>query len=259
MKKIILTTLLLFSLVGCKNNTDQTKENILSKESNLKPAIETKQTKMDAKAYDSAVKKAQEKSNELKEDYLQAEKMSKSAFTDSVLNLEDMQSKTDLGVQGVVIDSNPYIDIEENFQDGIGRTRLTFLVNQVLYGDQSLVGQTIIIYQPTGFITKRQLGLQNKFPEMSDEELNSPMLSEVNGVAPLATGTELIAYLAKDLEGDEVMYGFYSINLTMFDKNEATGEYQQVNPEITEETPENADYFTETKQLNEEVNELIED
>ncbi len=57
-----------------------------------------------------------------------------------------MELNSTIGIQGVVIESNSRIDIDENLETADGTTRLVVLVNEVLYGDPSLVGQEVIIY-----------------------------------------------------------------------------------------------------------------
>ncbi len=112
-------------------------------------------------------------------------------------------------------------------------------------------------------MTKRQQGLKEKFPDMSENELNEEVLIEFNKTQPSEIGTELVGYLTLIQDEyrnlDSPYYDFLAISLSRFEKNGTTGEYEQVTEEPVEEMPTDSDMDKEIRNLNEEINEIIEE
>ncbi|MGX7417346.1 hypothetical protein ACWOFR_00940 [Carnobacterium gallinarum] len=216
---------------------------------------------MDKDEYTSALNQAKKERELQSNDLSNVEKVEISAFTDSLDDIKTLELNSTIGIQGVVIESNSRIDIDEKLERADGNTRLVVLVNDVLYGDPSLVGQQVVIYQAGGYVTKRQQGLNEKFPDMSEVELDEEVFTEFNHTHPSEVGTELVGYLA--LISDEYRkldypyYDFLAISLSRFEKNEDTEFYEQVNETPLEELPVDSDLAKQVISINEEINEIV--
>lgn len=221
MKKIGLIISLILVLAGCQSEKTTSKDSVTSESIEEMSSIQYKLVLEDAKANE----KEQEKITD------EVKQIGKVKTFDELNSIADLEKKTELGIQGIVVASDPYSDIDEDVKEGKGRTRLTIMVSRVFYGEQTFVGQTIEVEQPTGFVKRSQIVSKKEASTMSSAELSEVELVGVNGIGPAKIGTELIAYLSKNKDGQEDAlqnYVFYGIGLSRFDKNEKTGKYQQV-------------------------------
>ncbi|MGX7419259.1 lipoprotein [Carnobacterium gallinarum] len=248
LKKIVLTAGLLFLLAGCQQTNEKT-ESVASKTEEKSKKMAT--NKMNETGYQLALEDAKNVGLNENMDDMEVTQIEKIQSFDTVKSIKDLESKTEVGIQGLIVASDPSIDIDENLIASTGRTRLTILVNQVFYGDQSLVGQTMIVDQPTGFVKKSQFKSEKETSSMSEAELNEKELIGLNGIGPATTGTELIAYLSPNDQvkaGELPNYVFYGVSLSRFDKDEKTGKYQQVVAPNSEQ---------KATKLNKEINALV--
>lgn len=238
MKKAILFLscfIVVFSLNGCTNNKN--KSSSKAKASNK---------------YDLIVKKAKSSSLEPSKENLPKEVIKNNNFmTDSIHSLEDIKRLTEIGVQGIVVSSENYVIINSPY------TKITFYINKVLYGDQSLVGTEIVIYELGGIISNQELGMKEKFPNMSESELSKKVILVYDGVPNSNVGTEQILFLIKTpksyLDVDTDFYSTFGSYLTRFDKSE-NNYYKMPVPSYSLEYFPNDE---ELEKINSDVNSML--
>lgn len=208
MKKIyslLLCFLILFSLVGCSSNKSSKNDK-----------------KNSSSQYNQIVEKAKVLGAKSKKDYSSMKQIDSSAFMNIEINsLNDIKKITDISVQGVVVSTEPVVFNVGSAGEAF--TKVTFYVNKVLEGDQSLVGKEIIVYEAGGVISSEELGMKEKFPDLSSSELSKKVVVIFDGVPNSIPGTEMVLFLEKgskanfDIEGD--FYHIIGNHLSRFDKN----------------------------------------
>ncbi len=247
MKKIyslLLCFLLLFSLIGCSDNKSGNNDK-----------------KNSSSQYNKIVEKAKVSGKQYKKDYFSKEQIETTSFlSDGVDSINDIKRLTEVSVQGVVINSEPCVIRKSS--EGSAYTKVTFYVNKVLEGDQSLVGTEIIIYESGGVISKKDLGLQKKFPEMSDSELSEEVVIINDGVANSVPGTEMVLFLKKFpkhyLDVDTDFYQVFGHHLTRFDKT-SNNSYEMPKPikGRSGRSNDNSSENSNAQKVNDEVNSFI--
>lgn len=247
MKKIysiLLCFLILFSLVGCSSNKNSKNDK-----------------KNSSNQYNQIVEKAKVSGAQYEKDYFSKEQIETTSFlSDNVDSLNDIKRLTEVSVQGVVVNSEPCVIRKSS--EGSAYTKVTFYVNKVLEGDQSLVGTEIIIYESGGIISKKDLGLEKKFPEMSASELSEQVVVLNDGVANSIPGTEMVLFLKKFpknyLDVDTDFYQVFGNYLTRFDKT-SNNSYEMPKPikgrsgRSNDNSPENSN----AQKVNDEVNSFV--
>lgn len=238
MKKIylfLLCFLILFSLVGCSSNE-----------------------KSSSDKYAKILKEAKVSGEKFKKNYFSKEREFGSGISflsESIESLDDIKRLSDISVQGVVVSSEPCILGEYSSKSPYAK--VTFYINKVLIGDKSLVGTEIVIYEAGGIISKRDLGLKDKFPNMTDSELSEEVVQISNGVANSIPGTEMILFVKKFpktyLNVDTDFYGIFANYLSRFDKNKS-GYYEIPKPILADS---NFISNENIKKINFDVNQMI--
>lgn len=148
-------------------------------------------------------------------------------------SLETIKNSSTLGVEGLVIAEESYVHTQEG-SPSTPYTKLVLEITKVLSGDTSLVGQTIIIVESGGEITKEELGFKEKFPGMTEEELQEEVIVQSDGLENTRVGEEIIGFLTNDMGDMLTEFPFYSFMgeyQSRFKKNEETDRFERELPE----------------------------
>lgn len=124
-------------------------------------------------------------------------------------SLETIKNSSTIGVEGIVVAEEPYVYDQEG-GPSTPYIKLTLEITKVLSGDANLVGQTIIILESGGEITKEELGFKEKFPEMSEEELKEEITVLSDGIENTRVGEEIVGFLTDDMGTMETDFSFSS-------------------------------------------------
>ncbi|PGM57795.1 hypothetical protein [Bacillus sp. AFS053548] len=146
--------------------------------------------------------------------------------------VEDLMKDSDLVVKGTVKSSEPYV-IKNN--DGIGRpyTKLTFKIKHVLLGDKNLKGKTISILEYGGIISKKDFGLDKKFNNLSNSELQEKLEVSLEGIPNSKAGQNMVAFLVDDKDAintESKLYGIRGAYKGRFTQDTKTKKYKRGMP-----------------------------
>ncbi|PLS32587.1 hypothetical protein CYV26_12455 [Carnobacterium maltaromaticum] len=181
-------------------------------------------------------------------------------------SLETIKNRSTLGIEGIVIKEESYVHSQEE-SPSRPYTKLTLEITKVLSGDANLVGQTIIILESGGEITKEELGFKEKFPEMSEEELQEEIIVLSDGIENTRIGEEIVGFLTDDMGDMQTDFSFYSFvgeYNSRFKKNPETNRFERVLPEEGyEESPKlrrsvSNDEESRNNEIEDELNQLVE-
>ncbi len=206
------------------------------------------------------LEKSKEDGKKLRLIYNEKEQISTSAFGNvEINNLEDIENTTQIGVKGLVTKAEPFHFVASSNEKS-PYTKVSVQITEVLNGDSSLLNTEIDVYEAGGLISKSDMGLAEKIPDISQSELNKQGVINFDGVSNSMPGDEVVLFLVK-LPGSSwgIQNDFYQImgnHKTRFDKNDETNEYERVESTNNES---NEDTITpkEMEILNEEINELV--
>lgn len=259
---VFLFIIIITFVYGCSTTKSNENDTAISSENNQienDSKLSTKKNGENKSEYDLIVEKAKIKGATLKNKYASKEQMYNKAFTDvEIASIEDVVEKTEIGISGVVVNSEPFIYKTEDGNSGY--TKVTIFVNEVIEGDQTLKDTEIVVYEAGGLITKAELGMGDKDPTLTTEQLKEQVVVNFDGVANFLPGTEIAAFLVKlpkeSLGIDIDFYQFVGNHLTRFDKNEVTEVYEVVEP-IDESMLEETITKDEKLVLGDEVTELV--
>ncbi len=181
-------------------------------------------------------------------------------------SLETIKNSSTIGVEGIVVAEEPYVYDQEG-GPSTPYTKLTLEITKVLSGDANLVGQTIIILESGGEITKEELGFKEKFPEMSEEELKEEIIVLSDGIENTRVGEEIVGFLTDDMGTMETDFSFYSFMgeyNSRFKKNPETNRFERELPEEGyEESPKSRrsvinEEEIRNNEIEDELNQLVE-
>ncbi|MGX7419540.1 hypothetical protein ACWOFR_12150 [Carnobacterium gallinarum] len=225
-KFFLLSTFMLLSLAGCSQDT-KTSFNTELNNSEITSSVVSKKLSETSK-YDVIVAESKTKGEKIRSEYNAKEQLFTSAFVDvDIETVSDVLEITEIAVSGVVVNSEPFIYTTESGSEPY--TKITLYVNDVLEGDASFKDTEIIIYEAGGIISKRELGMDTKQPEMTTKELDEEVVVNFDGVQNSIPGTEMAAFLVKlpkeSLGVSQDFYQFMGNYMTRFEKNDELNEF----------------------------------
>ncbi|SFC97144.1 hypothetical protein [Bacillus sp. UNCCL81] len=143
--------------------------------------------------------------------------------------VEDLMKDSDLVVKGTVKSVEPYV-VKNNA--GIGRpyTKLTFKIKHVLSGDKNLKGKTISILEYGGIISKKDFGLDKKFKDLSNSELQEKLEVSLEGIPNSKAGQNMVAFLVDDKDAintEPKLYGIRGAYKGRFTQDTKTKKYKR--------------------------------
>ncbi|PEJ56532.1 hypothetical protein CN692_16970 [Bacillus sp. AFS002410] len=142
-------------------------------------------------------------------------------------SVEDLTKDSDLVVQGTVIAAEPYVYKDPNTH-GTPYTKLTYKIRNVLSGDKKMIGKTITILEYGGEISKKDFGLDQKFKNISKEELEEKLVILFEGIPNSKVGQNIVAFLSNDMGNMDIGFKFYSFRGAYkgrFTQDNNTGKY----------------------------------
>ncbi|MEM5010078.1 hypothetical protein [Niallia taxi] len=148
-------------------------------------------------------------------------------------NARELVDDSEIAVEGVVVSTENYVHIDKETAQGYPYTKLTFKINQVLNGDPSLEGSEILILEEGGYITAEQDGMDEKFPDLTEEELKETYLITLNGHKPSSKGDEMVAFLngygksETDFKTNFDYYSFIGAYQAKFDYDKKSSKYMR--------------------------------
>ncbi|KQL32956.1 hypothetical protein AN960_23635 [Bacillus sp. FJAT-25509] len=89
------------------------------------------------------------------------------AFAVTYNDVNQLMKDSQLAVEGVVLSTENYVNMDKATGIGNPLTKLSFKVNNVLKGDSSLEGKIITILEQGGYISAKQSGMKDKFPNLT--------------------------------------------------------------------------------------------
>ncbi|KQL38247.1 hypothetical protein AN960_14985 [Bacillus sp. FJAT-25509] len=116
---------------------------------------------------------------------------------------------SNLVVKGTVIATEPYVYLDEE-SHGTPYTKLTFKIRNVLSGDKKMNGKTITILEYGGEISKKDFGLDKKFNNLTELELQEKLEISLEGISNSKVGQSIVAFLTDDKDTIGTGFKFYS-------------------------------------------------
>ncbi|PGL72324.1 hypothetical protein [Bacillus sp. AFS055030] len=134
------------------------------------------------------------------QDFAENVKVLNSAISFAVTynDVNQLMKDSELAVEGVVLSTENYVNMDEATGTGNPLTKLSFKVNHVLKGDSSLVGKKITILEQGGYISARQSGMKDKFPNLTEKDFDEIYFVIPDGHRPSVKGDEFVAFLSSD-------------------------------------------------------------
>lgn len=171
--------------------------------------------------------------------------------------LDALTLTAEIGVNGIITNAENYIYEDEN---GVKTpyTKLTVLVDHVYKGEDTLLNTEITILEFGGVISKEDLGMGEKFPNMTKKELDVEVVVQSEGLPNSREEQEIVAFLMKS-SGMNTGFDFYQFTadyLSKFYFDEKTGSYERLVPD--DNILDNKQSKEEQK-LNDEITEIIEE
>ncbi|WHY57956.1 hypothetical protein [Peribacillus simplex] len=184
------------------------------------------------------------------------------AFAFNYEEVERLIEDSELAVEGIVVSTENYVYIDKDTGQGEPFTKLSFKINKVLNGDSRLEGKEITVLEMGGYITAEQSGMGDKFPDLTEEELNETFFVIPDGHKPSIKGDEMVAFLTSETEGFETGFDFYTfigVYQSKFEYNENSEEYVRPSEDFEEliegaETKKERSIIEEEEQIEESIN-----
>ncbi|MCM3677380.1 hypothetical protein M3699_27340 [Peribacillus simplex] len=184
------------------------------------------------------------------------------AFAFDYEDVEQLREDSELAVEGLVMSTENYVYMDEESGEGEPFTKLSFKINKVLNGDSSLEGKEITVLEQGGYITAKQSGMGEKFPDLTEEELNETFFIIPDGHRPSVKGDELVAFLTSQTDGFETGFDFYifiGVYQSKFEYDEDSEEYARPSEDFDEligeaETQKEKEVIEEEIQIEEDLN-----
>ncbi|MFD4706011.1 hypothetical protein ACFWM3_14245 [Gottfriedia sp. NPDC058432] len=120
-----------------------------------------------------------------------------------------LMKDSNLVVKGTVIATEPYVYLDEE-SHGTPYTKLTFKIRNVLSGDKKMKGKTITILEYGGEISKKDFGLDKKFNNLTELELQEKLDISLEGISNTKVGQSIVAFLTDDKDTIGTGFKFYS-------------------------------------------------
>jgi hypothetical protein len=90
------------------------------------------------------------------------------SFAVTYNEVNQLMRDSKLAVEGVVLSTENYVNMDKATGIGNPLTKISFRVNNVLKGDSSLEGKEITILEQGGYISAKQNGMKDKFPNLTE-------------------------------------------------------------------------------------------
>ncbi|MEH7455385.1 hypothetical protein [Gottfriedia acidiceleris] len=176
------------------------------------------------------------------------------AFAVTYNDVNQLMKDSELAVEGEVLSTENYVYMD--IDTGIGKplTKLSFRVNNVLKGDSSLKGKKITILEQGGYISAKQSGMKDKFPNLTEKDLDETFLIIPDGHRPSVKGDEFVAFLSSDsyFKTGFDFYEFIAVYQSKFEYDKSSEEYLRPSDDFAEMLKD-ADTIDEKKVIEEEI------
>ncbi|XZF77780.1 hypothetical protein ACSBO6_09615 [Bacillus sp. AL-1R] len=190
------------------------------------------------------------------QDFAENVKVLNSAISFAVTynDVNQLMKDSELAVEGGVLSTENYVNMDEATGTGNQLTKLSFKVNHVLKGDSSLEGKKITILEQGGYISARQSGMKDKFPNLTEKDLDEIYFVIPDGHRPSVKGDEFVAFLSSDsyFNTGFDFYEFITVYQSKFKYDKNSKEYKRPSDEFAEMVKE-ADTLDEKKTIEEEI------
>jgi|GEM_PF-3155951 len=257
MKSLVFIILSISFLTACNNQT-QSKKNELT--TSIAEDINT----------ENSTRK--ELINEKNQSFTEYEKVinTELAFAVTYNDVNQLMKDSELAVEGVVLSTENYVNMDKATGIGNPLTKLSFKVNHVLKGDSSLEGRKITILEQGGYISAKQLGMKDKFPNLTEKDLDETFFIIPDGHKPSVKGDEFVAFLSSEsyFNTGFDFYEFIAVYQSKFEYDKKSQEYIRPSDNYAEMLNE-ADTLDEKKviedeikiekEINDDVTELVEE
>ncbi|SFC46176.1 MULTISPECIES: hypothetical protein [Bacillaceae] len=176
------------------------------------------------------------------------------AFAVTYNDVNQLMKDSELAVEGVVLSTENYVNIDKATDIGNPLTKLSFKVNHVLKGDSSLEGKKITILEQGGYISAKQLGMKDKFPNLTEKDLDETFLVIPDGHRPSVKGDEFVAFLSSEsyFNTGFDFYEFIAVYQSKFEYDKNSQEYIRPSDDFAEMLKK-ADSLDEKKVIEEEI------
>jgi hypothetical protein len=171
-------------------------------------------------------------------------------------NVEQLIKKSELAVEGIVMSTENYVKMDSETREGIPLTKLTFKINKVLNGNESLKGKKITILEGGGYITAEQEGMKDKFPNLTEKELNEVFFVTIDGHKPSVKGDKLAIFLSNKPNDSEIEFDYYVLTgayQSKFKYNENSKKYERPSEEFVKAIKETKTKKEKIKTVEEEI------
>ncbi|MEH7350650.1 hypothetical protein [Gottfriedia acidiceleris] len=176
------------------------------------------------------------------------------SFAVTYNDVNQLMKDSELAVEGVVLSTENYVNMDKATGIGNPLTKLSFKVNNVLKGDSSLEGKKITILEQGGYISAKQIGMKDKFPNLTKKELDETYLIIPDGHRPSVKGDEFVAFLSREsyFNTGFDFYEFIAVYQSKFEYDKNSKEYIRPSDDFAEKLKE-ADTIDEKKVIEEEI------
>ncbi|MFD4707723.1 hypothetical protein ACFWM3_23145 [Gottfriedia sp. NPDC058432] len=169
-------------------------------------------------------------------------------------DVNQLMKDSELAVEGVVLSTENYVNMDKATGIGNPLTKLSFKVNNVLKGDSSLEGKNITILEQGGYISAKQSGMKDKFPNLTKKELDETYMIIPDGHRPSVKGDQFVAFLSSEsyFETGFDFYEFIAVYQSKFEYDKKSEAYERPSDDFAEMLKE-ADTLDEKKVIEEEI------
>lgn len=192
------------------------------------------------------------------------------SFAVTYNEVNQLMRDSELAVEGEVLSTENYVNMDKATGIGNPLTKLSFKVNNVLKGDVSLEGKKITILEQGGYISAKQCGMQDKFPNLTKKDLDETFLVIPDGHRPSVKGDEFVAFLSSEsyFNTGFDFYEFIAVYKSKFEYDKNSKEYIRPSDDFDEMLKESdtidgkkviEEEIKIEKEINADVTELVEE